>query len=151
MDPLKITFVDDPDPGHHSVNWIRDGLGVEEKGNIVAKAHLGICGRTHEIAFIKGDNLSWMIIADLYISKDNVCEEGTRCLNLDCDLNRTTRKSLSESSTAWKPLKLNRFRNLVSIVRGWNRDERVKKLLADFEGYGMFAAPMEPMFILRKS
>jgi len=55
---------------------------------------VGLCTRTGRIAKL-GGMLEALVIVDAYIT-DGCCEEAQRCLDLQCDLNKTTWASLCQ-------------------------------------------------------
>lgn len=54
---------------------------------------LAICSRTLRVAKI-GTMLEAMIVCDAYLDQKGGCEEQYRCLDLRCELNKTTWESL---------------------------------------------------------
>ena len=53
----------------------------------------GICGESGRIFKLAGDNITILIVRDIIIDTSG-CEEGKRCLDFDCPLNKTTFESL---------------------------------------------------------
>lgn len=88
------------------IQWLVDVVGFTgsklKKNN---KMSLGFCEKKPDrIAFLAPNagmaRLVPMMVRDLFINKQN-CEEGTRCLVVDCPLNQTTYESYRNSAT-WK-------------------------------------------------
>ena len=85
-------------PQHYPVLWtqadtIFEGLKGQKKTTM-----LSICGNSKRVWKITSpkDTLSMIVITDVMASKD-WCEEGTRCLDFNCALNKTTPESLSKA------------------------------------------------------
>ena len=57
---------------------------------------LAVCSRTLRVAKIATDTLTPLIVQDAILG-GGTCEEGTRCLDLQCDLNKTTWESLNRA------------------------------------------------------
>ena len=62
------------------------------------KTYLGVCGKTNRVFKIAYEKRFWemLIVTDLYAS-DEKCEEGRRCLNTHCGLNKTSGATMLES------------------------------------------------------
>jgi len=79
------------------------------------KTFIGFCSREWKAAFV-GNLFKALIVRDLYADeKTGWCEEGKRCLALDCPLNRTTRESfLASHGLKQRQLSNQKFQRLVS-------------------------------------
>ena len=55
---------------------------------------LGICGKTRAVMRAGASVLTMLIMTDFYVDEEKQsCEEGLRCFNTACPLNRTTVKT----------------------------------------------------------
>lgn len=76
-----------PADGRYPIHWQEVRVGRKT-------AYLGICSVTRKPCKIasRHDFIRVVAVRDLYIDK-GACEEGRRCLNTECLLNRTTAES----------------------------------------------------------
>jgi hypothetical protein len=94
-------MVDGPDihRNQYGVVWL---IGAVAYRNLTTDAtallSLALCRRTGQIytmamygtGEIKADSIRCVVVRDLFVQDDKICEDGTRCLNMDCPLNHTT-------------------------------------------------------------
>lgn len=71
----------------YPIHWIQ----------VKSKSFVGICGRTRQVYSTTGNTLRMIVVRDFYVERGR-CEEGTRCVNTDCDLNRSTLESFSAAA-----------------------------------------------------
>lgn len=112
------------------IQWLVHVVGFKRE-----TMSLGFCERhPKRVAFIVPDEglpgLAPLIVRNLYITKQE-CEEGQRCLVLECPLNRTTYTSYIQSA-AWKKKNLPKKQNFVNLLKmvkkieGWLKQDIAK-------------------------
>lgn len=87
-------------PKYYNIGWCKISDVLEKFPNGFPKnGYLGICGKTGQSCKLVSSKsvLNVLIIVDFYV-KDGVCEEGERCINSHCELNRTNAKTFGESN-----------------------------------------------------
>ncbi|MEI6796139.1 MAG: hypothetical protein WCK39_04675 [Methanomassiliicoccales archaeon] len=94
-------MVNGPDihKNQYGVVWLIGAVGYRNlTDSTTALLSLAICRKTGEIytmamygtGQINDDSIRCVVVRDLLIEEDGICEDGTRCLNIGCPLNRTT-------------------------------------------------------------
>ena len=94
------------------------------------KFFFGVCTRVRRVFAIRPrkDAISTMIISDIIV--DAKCEEACRCLNLKCDLNRTTYETFRTQYHV--TFQKRTFQRLCEIID--RQSNEIEKILAD-SGY----------------
>jgi hypothetical protein len=93
-------MVDGPDihKNQYGVVWLIGAVGYRNPTNdTTALLSLAICRRTGEVytmamygsGEINADSIRCVVVRDLFVQEDGSCEDGTRCLDMNCPSNRT--------------------------------------------------------------
>ncbi len=98
--------------GTYGVVWFYDKWTVRNKTHTFP---VGICKAAERVAFI-GTDLYPLVVHNLEVS-GQVCEEGGRCLNLKCILNKTNWRTYRDQGPFGKIVSSKRrFDNIVSFM-----------------------------------
>lgn len=103
---------------NYPIMWVKAKFAHGKRPFFVA-----YCGKTRHAIKISTDVLTVLIVRDFYVT-GNECEEGKRCFNFDCPLNKATDASLRE---AWG-IKRRKGQNLMNIKFGkdmWPEDKKI--------------------------
>lgn len=93
---------------NYPIMWVKAKFAHGKRPFFVA-----YCGKTRHAIKISTNVLTVLIVQDFYVTGKE-CEEGKRCLNFDCPLNKATDASLHE---AWG-MKRRRDQNLMNTKFG---------------------------------
>ena len=115
-----------------AVTWVEAQTLFKLKGK-EKKLILGLCSHTKRVFSLATNWLKPMVITNIYIT-DNVCEEGSRCLDGNCEFNTTTWESLSKAlglgnkkpknfdikKGKWHFDKNDNFHDFSDVTKNWN-------------------------------
>lgn len=86
-------------PKYYNIGWSKISDVFEEIPKEIYRGHyVGICGKTGQVCKMTSpkDLVTLLVVRDFFV-KDGICEEGKRCINSHCDLNKTTPTTFGES------------------------------------------------------